>query len=171
MGRKLFVWGGLPGETVEVRITKKKSKFAEGVVTRVVTASPGRIAPRDPDSYLSTSPWQIMTADAEQIAKNNLIEAAFALHNLRFPQYPLETVTDGVLYGYRNKVEFSWWWDKDTEQIADLAFYRRGTHGKIAVDGTSLAHPSLNTAAQNVRDLLRSTGVGGKVAQDPPCSL
>ena len=23
-GRKLFVWGGLPGETVEVQLTKKK---------------------------------------------------------------------------------------------------------------------------------------------------
>ena len=32
-GRKLFVWGGLPGETVEVQLTKKKSRMAEGIVT------------------------------------------------------------------------------------------------------------------------------------------
>ena len=35
-GRKAFVWGGLPGETVTIRITKKKSHFVEGVVTEVL---------------------------------------------------------------------------------------------------------------------------------------
>ena len=34
-GRKCFVWGGLPGETVSVRITKKKSYFVEGVAEEI----------------------------------------------------------------------------------------------------------------------------------------
>ena len=58
-GRKAFVWGGLPGETVTIRITKKKSHFIEGVVTEVLAASPERITPRDPESYLSTCRWQV----------------------------------------------------------------------------------------------------------------
>lgn len=55
-GRKAFVWGGLPGEKVEVQITKKKSKLVEAVVTRVIEASKERIEAKDPESYLSSSP-------------------------------------------------------------------------------------------------------------------
>ena len=57
-GRKVFVWGGLPGETVRIRLTKLKKSYAEAVVVDILQASPERIAPRD-ECYLSTSPWQI----------------------------------------------------------------------------------------------------------------
>ena len=59
------------------------------------------------------------------------------------------------MYGYRNKVEFSFRWDNDTKTL-DLAFFRRGTHGKIPVEGTSLAIPAINTLAIQIRDLLRT---------------
>ena len=49
-GRKVFVWGGLPGEEVRVQLTKKKSSYAEGVMTEVITASPDRIEPKDAES-------------------------------------------------------------------------------------------------------------------------
>jgi len=153
-GRKLFVWGGLPGEAVNVQITKKKSKLAEGVVVDVIESSDNRVHPRDQESYLSTSPWQIMTFNDEQHYKSALIEEAFELHGIVLPE-PIEVYSDGNEYEYRNKIEFSWWWNKETEQL-DLAFFRRGTHGKIPVNGTSLAHPNINRAAIKLRDLLRT---------------
>ena len=107
-GRKAFVWGGLPGETVTIRITKKKSHLVEGVVTEIHQASPERIAPLDPVSYLSTSPWQLMTFDAEQRYKAALIEEAFELHNIVLPQ-AIEVMSDDKTAHYRNKVEFSWY--------------------------------------------------------------
>jgi len=155
-GKKLLTWGGLPGEKVTVQITKKKSNFAEGIVAEVLEPSDQRIAPQDPDSYLSTSPWQIMTFDAEQHYKSALIEEAFELHDIVLPQ-PIDVYSDGNQYGYRNKIEFSWWWDTDANTL-DLAFFRRGTHGKIPIQGTSLAHPSINTTAAAVRDVLRGRG-------------
>ncbi len=159
-GRKAFVWGGLPGETVTVRITKKKSHFVEGVVTEVLTASPERITPRDPESYLSTSPWQIMPLASEQHYKAALIEEAFELHDIVLPE-PIDVFCDDTPYGYRNKVELSWYSDRaedDTETL-DLAFFRRGSKGKIIVDGTSLARPEINQLARQVRDLLRTKQV------------
>lgn len=153
-GRKLFAWGGLPGETVEVQMTKKKSNLAEGVVVEVITPSAERITPRDESSYLSTSPWQIMTFEAEQHYKAALIEEAFELHDIVLPE-TIEIYSDDKQYEYRNKLEFSWYWDKEEEQL-DLAFFRRGTHGKIPVQGSSLAHPNINLAAAAVRDLLRN---------------
>lgn len=152
-GKKAFVWGGLPGESVTIQVTKKKSSFIEGIVTEVHSPSSERIEPADTESYLSTSPWQIMTFVAEQRYKAALIEEAFELHDIVVPE-PIDIYTDGKELAYRNKIEFSWWWDKEAEQL-DLAFFRRGTHGKIPVEGTSLAHPTINTASQAIRDVLR----------------
>jgi 23S rRNA (uracil1939-C5)-methyltransferase len=152
-GLKLFVWGGLPDEIVEVQLTKKKSKLAEGIVVNVINASSNRVVPRDVESYLSTSPWQIMNFKSEQHYKSALIEEAFELHNIILPE-PIEIYSDNNKYEYRNKIEFSWWWDKD-KNVLDLAFFRRGTHGKIPVSGTSLANPAINHAAIALRDLLR----------------
>jgi len=152
-GCKIFVWGGLPSETVNAQITKKKSKLAEGVVVEVIKSSGERVNPRDEESYLSTSPWQIMNFDAEQHYKAALIEEAFELHDIVLPE-PIEIYSDNKQYEYRNKVEFSWYWNKESEQL-DLAFFRRGTHGKIPVEDTSLAHPDINRAAIAMRDLLR----------------
>ena len=153
-GKKAFIWGGLPGEKVAAQITKKKSSLVEGVVADVITPSDQRIKPRDETSYLSTSPWQIMSFDAEQHYKSALIEEAFELHDIVLPE-PISIYTDGKEYEYRNKIEFSWWWDKELGQL-DLAFFRRGTHGKIPVEGTSLAHPNINKVAVAIRNLLRT---------------
>ena len=153
-GRKCFVWGGLPGETVTVRITKKKSHFVEAIVEEVVSPSPDRIRPHDPDSYLSTSPWQIMPLEIEQAYKRQLIDDAFTLHNVTLPA-AIDIYCDDVAYGYRNKVEFSWYSEAgEYGDTLDLAFFRRGSKGKIVVDGTSLAHPAINNLARTIRDLL-----------------
>ena len=196
-GCKCFVWGGLPGETVTVRVTKKKSHFIEAIVEEVISPSPDRIQPRDPDSYLSTSPWQIMPLEIEQIYKRQLIDDAFTLHNVALPA-AIDIYCNNVAYGYRNKVEFSWYSesvvskevskkksepalaspgsfsddtreidaDSDREELSgdtlDLAFFRRGSKGKIIVDGTSLAHPAINNLARAIRDLLRHKRVAAR---------
>lgn len=214
-GRKAFVWGGLPGEKVTIRITKKKSHLVEGVVTDIHQTSPERIASLDPVSYLSTSPWQIMTFEAEQRYKAALIEEAFELHDIVLPN-PIDVSTDDVTSHYRNKVEFSWYSEgsevrnsessetrvtrggvaptgttatacvedgadrtagpaqsdlrtarggddgsgegRETETL-DLAFFRRGSKGKIVVDECSLLPDSIMILARAIRDLLRSKHV------------
>lgn len=156
-GRKAFVWGGLPKELVTIRVTKKKSHFVEGIVTEIIEKSPERITPKDENSYLSTSPWQIMPMSSEQSHKASLIEEAFSLHNITLPE-KIKVFSDGVEFNYRNKVEFSWFGDKtndDEKETLDLAFFKRGGKGKVIVNGTSLAHPSINKLAIEIRDLLR----------------
>ena len=156
-GRKAFVWGGLPKELVTIRVTKKKSHFVEGIVTEIIEKSPERITPKDENSYLSTSPWQIMPMSSEQSHKALLIEEAFLLHNITLPE-KIKVFSDDVEFNYRNKVEFSWFGDKtddDEKKTLDLAFFKRGGKGKVIVDGTSLAHPSINKLAIEIRDLLR----------------
>ena len=161
-GRKCFVWGGLPGETVTVRVTKKKPHFIEAIVEEVISPSPDRIQPRDPDSYLSTSPWQIMPLEIEQIYKRQLIDDAFTLHNVALPA-AIDIYCNNIAYGYRNKVEFSWYSEaREYGDTLDLAFFHRGSKGKIVVDGTSLAHPAINNLARAIRDLLHHKRVAAR---------
>lgn len=163
-GRKCFVWGGLPDETVTFRVTKKKAHFVEGSVTEVLHASPERIAPRDADSYLSTSPWQIMTFSAEQRYKAALIEEAFKLHAIVLP-HKINVYTDGREFQYRNKVEFSWFSERAGEShpdTLDLAFFRRGSKGKIIVNECSLLPPEIIALAHSIRDILRRKHISAR---------
>ena len=143
-GRKCFVWGGLPGETVTVRITKKKSHLVEAVVEEVISPSPDRIQPRDPDSYLSTSPWQIMPFEIEQAYKRQLIDDAFTLHNVTLPA-AIDIYCDNVAYGYRNKVEFSWY----SESVASRAVSQKKS-GQLYV-GPGLFSDGARAANTNSR--------------------
>lgn len=163
-GRKAFVWGGLPGETVTIRETKHKSNYVEGVVIEVQQASPERIEPLDPESYLSTSPWQIMTFDAEQHYKAALILEAFELHNVQLPG-AIDVFSDNVTAHYRNKVEFSWYSNTDATgsvETLDIAFFRRGSKGKIVVENVSLLPESMTRLAHAIRDFLRSKHVSAR---------
>ena len=159
-GRKVFVWNGLPGETVEFDISKKKSNYLEGIASNIARPSPDRTPPQEPDSYLSTSPWQMMTFDAEQRYKSQLISEAFELHHVEIPES--NVYSDEIQFGYRNKLEFSWYGDTDATSgvdTLDLAFFRRGSKGKVIVDGSKLANPNINTLARSIRDLLRTKPV------------
>lgn len=159
-GKKVMVWGALPGEVVDVQLTKNKRNYAEGYATEILQASPLRIEPRDNDSYLSTSPWQIVSIETENLLKQQLIAEAFEMHDVELDG-SLSVYTDGVDYEYRNKVEFSFWFDTDAESLS-LAFFRRGTHGKIPVNHTSLAHPEINRKATEILDILNNLHVTGR---------
>lgn len=163
-GRKVFVWGALPDETVTVQLTKKKSNYAEGSIVEVLSASPDRIEPKDPVSYLSTSPWQIMKFDVEQRYKAALIEEAFELHDVVLPN-PIEVYTDGCEFRYRNKVEFSWYGQTNQEtniESLDLAFFRRGSKGKVVVDDSHIMPEAIITLAHEIRDFLQDKQISAR---------
>lgn len=153
-GRKVFVWGGLPGETVKIRLTKLKKSYAEAVVAEAIESSSDRIAPRD-DCYLSTSPWQIMTEAAEVQHKSDLVVESFRQVGVTVPWQEIRG--DGKFYHYRNKMEYSLWWDHDTARIWP-AFHRRGSHQKILVKSSSIERPEIWTEAQRIIAELNANG-------------
>jgi SAM-dependent methyltransferases related to tRNA (uracil-5-)-methyltransferase len=150
-GKKVFLWGGLPGESVEYNITKSKKSYEEGIVTDIQLKSSFRSTPKDEDSYLSTSPWQIIDYRYELKQKALLIREAFEQEKI--PIDTPEVMTDGRQYEYRNKMEYSFWWDNDTSRI-ELAFFRRGSHSKIPIQKCSLAAPEISSAASEIVEIL-----------------
>ena len=146
-GKKAFIWGALPGETVEFEITKQKSSFVEGIATKILSQSERRSNPRDP-CFLSTSPWQIMSYDYELEQKSALVLESFRQNHIDIKP-PKLAITDGRDYFYRNKMEYSLYWNNETSQI-DLAFHARSTHRKAPITQSSIERPEIFSVAQSI---------------------
>ena len=145
-GKKAFLWNALPGELVEFEITKNKRSYCEGVATQIIEAAPERVAPND-ECYLATSPWQIMDYQTELQQKSALVKECFIQQHLDLEVLP--TITDRKDYFYRNKMEYSLYWDHDTTQIYP-AFHVRGTHRKTPVKTSSIERPEIFAKAQAI---------------------
>jgi 23S rRNA (uracil1939-C5)-methyltransferase len=149
-GKTVFVWNGLPGETVQARVIKRKRSYDEAIAETVETPSKERIEPREPGHYLATSPWQNMTYAAENQAKQAIVDELFTQAHLKLPAYELQAPASE--WNYRNKMEYSFWGDEDG---LHLALHRRGSHGKQIVQGSALAVPAVDTAANAVLRMLQ----------------
>ena len=155
-GRKVFVWGALPGEVARIQITNSKKSYAEGIAVEIIESAPNRIEPRDADAYLATSPWQIMDFDSEQNYKSDLITEAFQLSDITLSE-KVEIATDNNEFYYRNKMEYSLWWDNETGKIS-LAFHKRGTHQKVAISQSSIERPEIFAEASRIVAELNQNG-------------
>lgn len=157
-GRKIFVWNALPGEHVTGRVIKQKRSYLEGIAEDILEASPERIPAREAN-YLATSPWQIVPIAYENTQKAAIVQQLFNQARVAIPAFSIAEI--GPEYGYRNKMEYSFWGDDDG---LHLALHQRGSHGKQIVDGSILAVPELDAGARAVLTALR--GVVGLRAGD-----
>jgi 23S rRNA (uracil1939-C5)-methyltransferase len=141
-GRKVFVWGALPGEKVAVQVIKGKRSYAEAIAETIIEPSPLRIAPRE-ENYLATSPWQILPLDAENDYKHRIVTELFTQAHVPLPAFVMTSAGDD--WHYRNKMEYSFWGD---DEGLHLALHNRGSHRKTIVTGSELALPALDAAAR-----------------------
>ena len=155
-GRKVLVWSALPGETVMVQVTKSKNKYAEALAVDILKPSSERIKPVD-DAYLSTSPWQIMTYDAENKYKQEILKETFEREKVALPSGLMFHASDRQWH-YRNKMEYSFWADDDG---LHLALFNRGSHGKRIVPGSSIAMPQIDETASKICAALNAAAVRG----------
>ncbi len=143
-GRKVFVWGALPGEKVKARILKGKRSYAQAIAEEILEPATVRVAPKEPN-YLATSPWQIVAFDAENDYKKRIVTELFTQAHVALPQFVMTTA--GSEWRYRNKMEYSFWGDDDG---LHLALFSRGSHQKNIVKGSELALPAIDAAANAV---------------------
>lgn len=153
-GRKVFVWGALPGETVGARITKGKRSYAEAIAEEIVEPSSVRVEPREAN-YLATSPWQIVDFAAENDYKSRIVQELLVQAHVKAPDFGPAT-SAGDDWHYRNKMEYSFWGDDDG---LHLALYNRGSHRKSIVQGSTLALPAIDEAATAMLTELNRLGV------------
>ncbi len=157
-GKKIMLWGALPGEIVNtVRITKEKSSYVEGVAEEIAKKSQYRIKPKD-ECYLATSPWQIMTYEYELEQKFAILEEIYRQAKINLNEVKINPVqTDGQDFHYRNKMEYALYYDHADEKIYP-AFHGRGSHRKAPVTQSSLERPEIWQRATEIIDELNARG-------------
>lgn len=103
-----FVAGALPGERVRARITGSKKRFKQAEVVEVLRASPDRRTPPCPHfGVCGGCKWQHLAYEEQARWKRQHVIDAFE----RLGQIPVDvvhpTLSSPEIYGYRNKMEFS----------------------------------------------------------------
>lgn len=152
-GKKGFFWNALPGENVvKFTTTKKKSSYFEAIAEEIENSSPCRISPNDP-CFLSTSPWQIMDYDCELDQKRELLIETFRQNKIEIN--PATVQTDSQDFHYRNKMEYSLFWDNNDEKI-HLSFHQRSSHRKFPIEKSSIERPEIFRRAQEIVDGLNA---------------
>ena len=155
-GKKAMLWGILPEEEiVQARIVKDKGSYVEAIVQSVSNISPHRVRPQDP-CYLATSPWQILSYEYELEQKHAILTEMFRQQKVDLDGVTIQPVqTDGRDYHYRNKMEYSLYYDHADQRI-HLAFRARGSHRKLSIVRSSLERPEIFAQATTIVDQLNA---------------
>ncbi len=154
-GFVVFVPGTLPGDVVRAQITKRKRAYGEARLLEVLTPGPDRIAPVAAHPGVS---WQVLPYEKQLEIKVEQVEDALRRigHLDGFELEPIVAAEE--LWGYRNKLEYSFGTDDDGTLIC--GFHAPGSWEDI-VDGVSLlGSDRLARAREEVLAFCREQGLG-----------
>lgn len=142
-GKTIFVRNAVPGDTVNIRVTKKNRRFLEGVVTEVLEESPDRITPACQHfGVCGGCKWQNMTYEKQLFYKEKEVKDNLERIGKINVDHCLPILSSDEIYFYRNKLEFSFsnqrWITQDEmdegNEITDknaLGFHIPGRWSKI----------------------------------------
>ncbi len=124
-GLVIFVPGGLPGDELRVKITKKKKGFLEARIIEVIAPSPDRIEPRcEHFGLCGGCKWQHYPYALQLKAKEQQVLDHFQ-RIANVPAPPVEPVAGmDTPWGYRNKMEYTFSVFKDGDM--KLGLHRPG---------------------------------------------
>ena len=103
-----FVPNCVPGDVVDLQITKKKHSFMEARVIRVVQPSPVRCEPRCPHSGVCGGcKWQILPyAEQLKYKQQQIVDNLTRIGKIELPEIS-PILGSKHIYEYRNKLEFT----------------------------------------------------------------
>ena len=107
-GMVVFVSNCVPGDIVDLQVTKKKHSFMEAKVVRIVQPSPVRCLPRCQHSGVCGGcKWQILPYEEQlKYKQQQIIDNLTRIGKVALP--PISPILGSKhIYAYRNKLEFS----------------------------------------------------------------
>lgn len=144
-GFVVFVPGGVPGDVVSGSVYRKKRNYAQARIETVIRPSAHRVPPPCPYAgYCGGCQWQQVAYDQQLAYKQALISEPLAhiggLQNVKV--HPV--ISSGQIFGYRNKMEFS---------FSDRRWYLPGELDKREREGNFALGLHVPGAFQKVIDI------------------
>jgi 23S rRNA (uracil1939-C5)-methyltransferase len=154
-GYVLFVQGGMPGDRVRARVTKRKRAYAEARMVELLDASPERIEPRAPHPG---APWQVLPYERQLAEKESQVRQALTRIG-GFDDGLVEAIVPAVEpWRYRNKLEYSFGEDENGRLV--LGFHRPGRWNEIEDVGEDiLASEQVDAVREVVKAWCREEGL------------
>ena len=181
-GKTVFVSGGVPGDVVEVEITKNAKRYCEAVIARLVEPSPLRVMPACP--FYATCggcPWMQVAYEEQLRAKRaNVVEQLVRIGGRE--RNDAESLVDDAIgskhqLNYRNKIELhASYGARSTKRSANgshpkpsenevvpktkgsffqLGFHHPGSHTIVETKTCPVATKALEKSPASVRGALR----------------
>ena len=134
-GAVVFVESAVPGDVVDIRITKKKPNYMEGFVVKMKKPSEHRLKPFcEHFGFCGGCKWQPLPYEMQLQAKQQQVwDQLVRLGHLDIPEISPILGSDNTRF-YRNKLEFTFscrrWFtkDEDPEQLSDKERCGLGFH-------------------------------------------
>lgn len=134
-GQVLFVEFAVPGDIVDVRVTKKKKNYMEGYSVRLVSPSPHRLKPFCPHfGICGGCRWQPLPYEMQLEAKRQQVwDQLVRIGHLEVPEIAPALPSDNIQY-YRNKLEFTFsskrwiYSDENPEELSPAELCGLGFH-------------------------------------------
>lgn len=158
-GRVIFVSGALPGELVDVQVTREKKDFLMGNAVSVIESSPDRTVPVCP-LYGICGGCNLMHLRYEvqlSAKKKIFLDTLHQFHALdKSPSFQMEAPASGKSLGYRTRVRFE---IKDSS----AGFFRSGSNEFVAVQSCPVLDPEINALLVHP-EKLAAVANGGEAA-------
>ena len=155
-GQVILVEGGLPGDRVEVRLTRQARRHAVGTLVSLVEASPDR---RRPPCILADRcggcTLQALDDPAQRRWKQRSVEDTLQrLGGVTLKPRPLIPAPESL--GYRNRAVIPL--ERDSQGRLRAGYYRRGSHQIVNMNRCPVLDPRLDAMVAPLKADLEASG-------------
>lgn len=157
-GCVVFVDRGLPGQTLQVKLTTVRKRFAEAELVKVLDAGTKTCAPFCSHfGICGGCTWQDLPYEAQLHWKERFVRDSIARIGGQREATVLPIIASPRQRNFRNKMEFAFATDEAGE--LHLGLRRRGSHAIVDVTECSLQTPLTQQIVNVARDLARQCGL------------
>ncbi len=143
-GKAIFIRGGIPGEVLEVKITKEKGRYAEAGIEEILRPSSERTLPPCPVfGRCGGCQWQHIAYPSQlrykEVILKETLERIGGLKGVEIE--PI--VPSPKEYGYRNRVTLSTWGQKGKRYVG---YHEGKSRGRVAIEGCPISSRPIDRA-------------------------
>tara|TARA_Y100000748_G_scaffold82040_1_gene67812 strand:- start:12761 stop:14101 length:1341 start_codon:yes stop_codon:yes gene_type:complete len=154
-GRTVFVEGGLPGEQVQARVLRARSKLIETRLETVQQPSPLRQPLRCMHAELCGGCSLQHMSHGQQLEIKQQALAQQLQHFAQLTPQQWAPALEGPAYGYRQRTRVALRWDRGRRQL-DVGFRQRASSELVNVEQCPVLVPELEAVLKALPPVLRS---------------